>query len=154
MTHTIHSVSLFSGSQTLRKSFEAGIKYYLSQQTTADVILDERLVEEAFLRIYDRNEQLKKFSELTLGDYVQLFFKEVCWDRCQGVIRLNQEEVRHMLEGVRVTRNEFSSLPRRRDHYTTTIATKNLRRLVERTREPHQRRIRGNSTDLKAKGGF
>jgi len=102
------STSLFSASQALRKSFEAGIKYYLSQQATAEVILDEELVEEAFLRIHDRTEQLKKFSELTLGDYVQLFFKEVCWDRCQGVIRLNQEEVRHMLEGVRVTRNELA----------------------------------------------
>ena len=100
--------ALLSASQTLRDRFEAALKCYLSQQATAEVKLDEALIEDAFKILYDRSEQVKEFSGLTLGDYIKLFFKEVCWPRCQDVIRLKQEEVKHMLEGVRDTRNDLA----------------------------------------------
>jgi CBS domain-containing protein len=95
---------LLAASQALRGRFEAGLQVYLAQQST-NVVLDDASVEEAFKIIYDRAEQVKEFGELTLGDYIQLFFKEMCWGRCKDVIRLREEEVRHMLEGVRDTRN-------------------------------------------------
>jgi CBS domain-containing protein/Arc/MetJ family transcription regulator len=100
--------ALLSASQTLRERFEVALKCYLSQQATVDVKLDEALTEDAFKIIYDRSEQVKEFSGLTLGEYIQLFFKEVGWPRCQDVIRLKQEEVKHMLEGVRDTRNDLA----------------------------------------------
>lgn len=99
---------LLSASQALRERFEAALKCYLAQQAAVDVELDESLVEDAFKVIYDRKEQIKEFSELTLGEYIQLFFKDVCWQRCQDVIRLKQDEVKHMLEGVRDTRNDLA----------------------------------------------
>jgi CBS domain-containing protein len=99
---------LVSSSLALRERFEAAIKCYLAQQATSEVELIESLVEEAFKRIYDRNEQVKEFSELTLGEYIQLFFSDVCWPRCQHIIRIGQAEVKHMLEGVRGTRNDLA----------------------------------------------
>ncbi|HMV46716.1 MAG TPA: CBS domain-containing protein [Blastocatellia bacterium] len=100
--------SLLGTSQTIRECFEMALKSYLTQQASVAIELDELLVDEAFRLIYDRNEQVKEFSELTLGEYIQLFFKDACWQRCQGVIKLKQEEVKHMLEGVRDTRNDLA----------------------------------------------
>ena len=102
------AISLLSASQALRVRFEVALKCYLTQQAAVGVELDESLVEDAFKVIYDRSEQIKEFSELTLGEYIQLFFKDVCWQRCQTAIRLRQEEVKHMLEGVRDTRNDLA----------------------------------------------
>lgn len=102
------AAALVSATQTLRERFEAALKCYLRQQDTAEIKLDEALIEDAFKILYDRSEQVKEFIGLTLGEYIQLFFKEVCWPRCQDVIRLKQEEVKHMLEGVRDTRNDLA----------------------------------------------
>jgi len=95
---------LLAASQALRGRFQAGLQFYMDRQS-ADVRLNDVLVEEAFKILYDKKEQVKEFTELTLGDYIQLFFKDVCWGRCKGAIQLKEEEVRHMLEGVRDTRN-------------------------------------------------
>jgi len=100
--------ALLSASQALRERFEVALKCYLTRQAAAEVELVESMVEDAFKRIYDRNEQSREFSELTLGEYIQLFFKDICWQRCQAAIRLRQEEVRHMFEGVRDTRNDLA----------------------------------------------
>jgi CBS domain-containing protein len=89
----------------LRNRFESAIQVYLSTQASIDSSIDVETLDDAFKHIYDRNEQIKEFSELTLSEYITLFFKEVCWHRCQPVIRLKEEEVRHMLEDVRETRN-------------------------------------------------
>lgn len=102
------TTSLLSASQSLRKRFEVALKCYFAHQAAKNIELDESLVEDAFRVIYDRNEQIKEFSELTLGEYIQLFFKDVCWQRCQNVIGLKQEEVKHMFDGVRETRNDLA----------------------------------------------
>ncbi len=102
------ATELLSASQALRERFEAALSCYLTQQETVNIELNEALVDDVFRIIYDRNEQIRAFGELTLGEYIQLFFKDVCWQRCQGVIRLRQEEVKHMLEGVRDTRNDLA----------------------------------------------
>jgi len=99
---------LLSASQSLHERFEAALKSYLTLQLAEDVELIESMVENAFKVIYDRNEQIKEFSELTLGEFIQLFFKDMRWQRCEGVIRLKKEEVKHMLEGVRDTRNDLA----------------------------------------------
>lgn len=122
------ATSLLSASQALRECFGAALKCYLSQQAAAEVELDETLVEDAFKIIYDRSEQIKEFGELTLGEYIQLFFKEVCWERCQDVIRLQQVEVKHMLEGVRDTRNDLAHF---REEGITTQKRLQLKRCAD-----------------------
>jgi len=101
-------IDSLSASKALHQCFELALTYYLEQQAAADVELVESLVEDAFKVIYNRSEQTKEFAELTLADYIQLFFNDICWRRCQDVVRLKQEEVQHMLEGVRDTRNDLA----------------------------------------------
>ncbi len=55
--------NLLSASQILYERLEAALTYYLTQQATADVKLDESITEGAFTIIYDRNEQIKEFGE-------------------------------------------------------------------------------------------
>lgn len=93
-----------AASQALRGRFEAGLKCYLAQQPGEFVLVDA-FVDDAFKLIYDRSEQVKEFGELTLGEYIQLFFKEQCWNHYKGVMKREEAEVKHMLEGVRDTRN-------------------------------------------------
>lgn len=122
------ATSLLSASQALRERFEAALKSYLAQQAAADAQLDEALVEDAFKIIYDRSEQVKEFSELTLDEYIKLFFKDACWPRCENVIRLKPEEVKHMLEDVRDTRNDLAHF---REEVITAQRRVQLRRCAD-----------------------
>jgi hypothetical protein len=111
-------------SQALRARFHAALLTFLDRRTTPDPG-DDALIEEAFIVIYDRNEQVKQFGELTLGEYVQLFFDDVCWGRCKGAIHLNEEDVEHMLKGVSDTRNDLAHF---RDEQVTAQKRAQLKR--------------------------
>jgi CBS domain-containing protein len=98
-----------SSNRALRKKFGLALKNYIAQQgETAAVPLDETRADDAFKYMLNRAEKSKEFTELALGEYIQLFFTDGCWGRCRDVIKLKEEEVRHMLEGVRDTRNDLA----------------------------------------------
>lgn len=94
-------------SQILQKRFEQGLETYLQCQASAEVSLNENILESAFAELYNRNERPKEFKDLTLNEYIQLLFSDYCWPRC-GSVLTTKESMKFMLEGVRDTRNDLA----------------------------------------------
>lgn len=101
-------VALVSATDALSARFADGVRAYVGEFTGTDIEPNEALLDDAFKILYDKNEQIKEFGALTLSEYVVLFFKDACWGRCKDAIGLREEEVKHMLEGVRETRNSLA----------------------------------------------
>jgi CBS domain-containing protein len=108
---------------SLRERFEKALLAYLTHKS-GDIVLDKTLVNEAFKMVYNRSESIKEFGELTLNEYIQLFFNASCWGRCKDMIGLTEAEVLHMLEGVRTARNILAHF---RDETVTAQERKQLK---------------------------
>lgn len=102
------TVKSLTAVQLLRRQFEAAVIFYLAEFESIEIHLDPAQVDDAFRVIYDRDENLKDFNELTMDEYIKVFFKDVCWERCHDVFRIGQADVRNMLESVRNTRNHLA----------------------------------------------
>ena len=117
-----------SSNKALRKKFGLALGKYLALQGAADEEPNEENADEAFKIIYNRNEQIKDFNELTLEQYIQLFLSDICWERCQNAVRLGPDAVRNMLEGVRDTRNKLAHF---REEEVTAAKRMQLRRCAD-----------------------
>jgi CBS domain-containing protein len=119
---------LTSSNKRLRNKFGLALGKYLELEGTQDPEPNVDNVNEAFKIIYNRDEQSKDFGELTLEQYIQLFFSDVCWGRCQNAVQLAAEAVRNMLEGVRDTRNKLAHF---REDEITAAKRMQLRRCAD-----------------------
>jgi CBS domain-containing protein len=117
-----------SSNKSLRTKFGLAVKRYLTLEGQPDEEPNQQNADEAFKIIYNRNEQIKDFTELTLEQYIQLFFTDVCWPRCQGAVRLAPDAVRNMLEGVRDTRNKLAHF---REEEVTAAKRMQLKRCAD-----------------------
>jgi CBS domain-containing protein len=117
-----------SSNKTLRTKFGKALRKYLTLQGQPDEEPNQENADEAFQIIYNRNEQIKDFSELTMEQYIQLFFSDNCWGRCQGAVRLESDAVKNMLEGVRDTRNKLAHF---REEEVTAAKRMQLRRCAD-----------------------
>jgi len=123
-----HAGHLVSASLDLQGRFERAVAYYVSRFVSGAVVIDDSAVEEAFKIIHNRGERPQEFSELALGDYIQMFFKDSCWGKSKNIIKLGEEEVRHMLDGVRETRNDLAHF---REEQITAQKRSQLRHCAE-----------------------
>ncbi len=92
----------------LQERFNAALQTYLQQQAKSSLKPVLEGLEDAFLEIYDKKEQIKPFKELTLDTFTELFFRGECWGRCNGVFGLGESAARYMLKSVRDTRNRLA----------------------------------------------
>lgn len=86
--------------------FVKALQTYLSA-AFADDQLDDKLVFDAISNGVKKDNDEVDFDQLTLGQYIQLFFRE-SWGKCGDALQLPLEQVEFMLDGVRKTRNNLA----------------------------------------------
>jgi hypothetical protein len=92
----------------LQERCDAALQIYLQQQAKSSLKPAPEGLEDAFLEIYDKKEQIKPFKELTLEIFTELFFRKECWGRCNSIFGLEESAARYMLNSVRDTRNKLA----------------------------------------------
>lgn len=103
----------------LQRAFERALGVYLQGQANAEVKPVAACMEDAFLEIYNKHEQVKPFKDLTLGTFIELFFRTECWGRIQDVFGLDETSVRFLLKSVNDTRNKLAHF--REDEISTSM---------------------------------
>ncbi len=95
-------------SQDLLKQFQAALRHYLSLQGSSNPTLNQEQVQQVFSRHFKINKHAKAFEDLTMWEYSQLLLDKEKWDHFGSVFRIEVDSLRHMLDGVRETRNKLS----------------------------------------------
>jgi CBS domain-containing protein len=93
--------------RTLRKRFEGAIRKYLELQGQNGASLDPTHLDIAFA-ILDEKAAPKTFQDLTLYDYIQLLLHRSRSNYYARVFNLDATAIRHLLDGVRNTRNDLA----------------------------------------------
>lgn len=96
----------------LRKKFSQALNHYtgrLNQQLNQSHLKgDQDIADEVFAKHFTGKEPTKTFDDLTLYDYIQLLLHKSKWTSLQSVFQLPADAIRHLLDGVRRTRNDLA----------------------------------------------
>ncbi len=128
-----------SATMKLKQSFESALQKYLIQRAATESKCQDVALDMAFTLLFDKNEKSSDFNDLTLWDFVQLFFHRHCWDRCYGVFDKEKQSIEFMLDGVRKTRNKLAHF---RDDEITAQDRAQLRACAEFLQD-HEKRAKG-----------
>ncbi len=96
----------------LRKKFLNALNHYMGrwgQQTNQPHLkLEQDIADEVYARQFTSKTQVKTLDDLTLYDYIQLLLHKSKWTALQDVFQLPADALRHLLDGVRRTRNDLA----------------------------------------------
>ena len=96
----------------LRKKFLNALNHYMrrwGQQTNQPHLkLDQDIADEVYTRQFTGKTQVKTLDDLTLYDYIQLLLHKSKWTSINTVFQLQADAIRHLLDGVRKTRNDLA----------------------------------------------
>ena len=88
----------------LSKKYKQAVSEYLHMAGQVNPNIDLDAAEKSFVRLYNE-ESSKEFTDLTLNEYIDLLLYKNVWDIYQQVFNIDIRAARHLLEGVRNTRN-------------------------------------------------
>ena len=88
----------------LSKKYKQAVSEYLHLTGQVNPNIDPNAAEKSFVRLYNE-ESSKEFTDLTLNEYIDLLLYKNVWDIYQQVFNIDIGAARHLLGGVRDTRN-------------------------------------------------
>lgn len=101
--------SMTNASMALQHRFANGLRAYLKEAENGQSIsVDDDLVNEIFERYLDDKREPVTFDELTLSNYIDLFLYKDYWPRLEEIFELEKGAVKHLLDSVRLTRNDLA----------------------------------------------
>ena len=98
------AVTLDSAARELRQRFEAALQSYLAL-TAPGPEVDEGCLAATYRQYFQSKQEQRAFNKLTLGVYIDLFFHDQCWGRCESVFDFERAVVEHILKTVQTVRN-------------------------------------------------
>lgn len=117
LTEAIETI-MISGKDA-EKKFQKALKQYLGQSSQSENSLDKELAKQVFERHMSQPCQIKKFSDLTLYEYIQLFRN--VWEHYQNSFKgIDWAAIDKLLATARSTRNTIAHFreitPQQREH--------------------------------------
>lgn len=94
--------------QDLRSRLKAAIEAYKNDETERGPIVNEAAMSIAYEKLNYKAAKPKTFNELTLADYISLFFNKHCWGRCESAAGRPQDVSTAMLKAIRDIRNKLA----------------------------------------------
>lgn len=132
-----------------KRQFRKALAHYLKRQTSDPTPQpNEEWVKEAFQVAFPDRPRAKRFNDLTLYEFSQLFLQERHWARYGGALTLDRESVRNALDAVRETRNDLFHISGGADAQTASAASL----LPRMARAPASARSRAGGCRARADG--
>jgi CBS domain-containing protein len=96
--------------QALRTKFEHALAHYLTLQggDQAKVKPNSEWLNQVFARHFDEKGEPRKFSDLTLYEYIELLLDKNRWPRYRAIFNLERQAVHTLLDKVRDIRNALA----------------------------------------------
>lgn len=111
--------AIMTSGKDVEKKFQKALQQYLGQCSQGQTSIDKDVAKQVFERHLSQPSQIKKFSELTLYEYIQLFRK--IWDHYQESFKgIDLAAIDNLLATARSTRNAIAHFreitPQQREH--------------------------------------
>lgn len=90
------------------KKLQGALMHYLNRMMPGKASIDQDVFEEVFTKHFSAKSSTKSFDDLTLSEYIQLILHKSKWTAFNSVFQLRIEAMRHLLNGVRETRNALA----------------------------------------------
>ncbi len=92
----------------LRGPFVRALREWLKRYAEPTVTAPNGSAEAIFDEILYRQQEVKAFEKLTLGEYIELFLHKGRWERYQRAFPLKRDAIRTLLKAVLDTRNDLA----------------------------------------------
>lgn len=100
-------VEIMPSGNELRKKFKKALCHYIKEAGIGSHTLDNSIIEIVFRKHLDQPIEVKKFEDLTLFEYIQLF--KILWENYkEGFYNLEWNEINNLLDDIRQTRNAIA----------------------------------------------
>lgn len=101
--------SMTNATASLKKKFDSSLKSYINRSSSSSRIsLNQDLANIVFENQFDDKRPSPTFEDLTMGQYISLFFHRAYWPKFQHIFGLKKESMEALLESIRHTRNDLA----------------------------------------------
>jgi CBS domain-containing protein len=91
----------------LKKQFGKALNHYIERQSDTQHPFNQELLDEIFTKHFGPKTSPKKFEDLSLGEFIDLFLHDSRWQRYSPALPLDKNGIRKILHTVRDTRNNL-----------------------------------------------